>query len=159
MNLNKSTRLVKNKILEVFWCRAPKPGNFGDILTPVILDHYGYAYKYSQPEEANTIMVGSIAKFSKPGMLVLGSGIMTEYARVCPDSNWVWARGPRTRKRVIEVGGTCPEIYGDPALLLPRIYNPTMIEKKYEVGIIPHYVDYDQVKKEFSDANVIKLID
>ena len=38
---------------------------------------------------------------------------------------------------MIECGGTCPEIYADPALLLPK-FCPS-VEKKHKVGFVPHY--------------------
>jgi pyruvyltransferase len=40
----------------------------------------------------------------------------------------------------MEQGIECPDIYGDPALLLPSIFN-LKVEKKYKVGIVPHFVD------------------
>ena len=44
----------------------------------------------------------------------------------------------RTNARILQASTS--EVYGDPALLYPRYYNPT-IEKTYKWGIIPHYVD------------------
>jgi pyruvyltransferase len=58
-------------------------------------------------------------------------------------------RGPMTRDRLIEkLKVEVPEVYGDPAMLLPMFYNPK-VEKKHKIGIIPHYIDMDNpwVKK------------
>jgi len=109
------------KILKVFWFRRPRPGNFGDILTPLILSHYGYTVEHAMAEEADYMMVGSIAKMATARHTVLGSGAMTATPVLCAQTKWRWVRGPRTRAAVIKNGGTCPEVYGDPAMLLPRI--------------------------------------
>jgi len=149
--------MLQDRLLKAFWYRIPRPGNFGDILTPLILESYGYRVQHAMQEDADYIMVGSIAKIATPRHTVLGSGIMTSTPTLCPESRWIWARGPRTRHAVLANGGECPEIYGDPALLLPKIISPAK-EKKYKIGVVPHYVDYDQVKKLYPDHNVINLI-
>src|SRR5690606_5726399 len=51
-------------------------------------------------------------------------------------------RGPLSRKRFIDMGIDCPEVYGDPAILLPKFYNP-VISTTHKMGVIPHYVDKD----------------
>jgi pyruvyltransferase len=142
--------------LKVFWYRKPKPGNFGDILTPLLLKFYGYDVEHAAPEEADYVMVGSIAKIIKPRHTVMGSGVMTSDPILCKDAQWLWCRGPRTRRAVLANGGTCPEIYGDPALLLPKFVPPA--GKKYPIGITPHYIDYQQVKDRYSQYRVINLL-
>lgn len=148
---------MPNKSMSVAWCRSPKPGNFGDILTPFILTHYGYDVTWAGPESADYYFVGSIAKWARPRTTVLGSGVMTSAAKLDPAANWRWVRGPRTRELVIKNGGYCEDVLGDPAMLLPRIVAPA-VEKKYRVGIVPHYVDYKIVKSLYPELPVIDLL-
>lgn len=53
-------------------------------------------------------------------------------------------RGKYTRQLLLQQGVVCPEIYGDPALLLSKLYCPN-ITKRYRMGIIPHYSEEDQL--------------
>jgi hypothetical protein len=147
----------KKDTLNVFWFRRPCPGNFGDILTPLILAHYGYQVNHAMQEQADYMSIGSIAKLARKGITVLGSGAMTSGVKLDPEANWRWVRGPRTRDLVIRNGGQCPEIYGDPAMLLPRIVAPAT-EKKHSVGIVPHYIDYEDVKAQYPDLPVINIL-
>ena len=48
-------------------------------------------------------------------------------------------RGPVTRAGLIANGYTCPDIYGDPAILMPLIYSPTDRTKKKEYIVIPNH--------------------
>jgi hypothetical protein len=63
-------------------------------------------------------------------------------------------RGPYTRE---QVGAGCPDVYGDPALLLPRFHVPRF-PKMHRVGIVPHYVDYHLVKSIVKDCPVINVL-
>jgi pyruvyltransferase len=62
-------------------------------------------------------------------------------------------RGPLTRELV---DGEVPETYGDPAVLLPRMYRPQGAQATYDVGLLPHYVDRDIVG---SYDPAVKVID
>ena len=75
--------------------------------------------------------------------IVWGTGLMYGGAKKVNIPKEICAvRGPLTRKVLFENAIPCPEVYGDPALLLPIIYSP-QVKKTYKVGIIPHFVDYD----------------
>jgi len=50
-----------------------------------------------------------------------------------------------------------PEVYGDPAIVLPRYYNPD-VKKKFKIGVIPHYVDYKAVKEHLAEDTHVTII-
>ena len=114
--------------------------NFGDILTPLILDHFGVAWKETERFSADTFVVGSIIKKVTRHATVLGSGIMSWNDRVERTADYKFVRGPLTRDRILAAGGECPEIYGDAAMLLPLLGNFDL-NKKGRVGYTPHYND------------------
>lgn len=145
--------MQKQKI-KFWWVTNPKPGNFGDIITPLLLQHFNVDFEYHT--EFNAISIGSIAKKAKNETIVLGSGIMNRSDRLFPSADWRFVRGKLTRASIIEQGGKCPEVFGDPALLLPLICDES--KKEYDVGIIPHYVDYDYARSKFPNYKVINLL-
>lgn len=49
-------------------------------------------------------------------------------------------RGPKTREMLLEHGVACPEVYGDPVLLLPRYYSISHVTKRYKYGIVYHFL-------------------
>lgn len=136
--------------------------NFGDILNPYLYSKLtGKQPNIVEPKDVPDatvyLMIGSIISHCQPNVVVWGSGIIrsTDY---CPQPKQILAvRGPRTRKRLLSLGYNCPLIYGDPALLLPLLYKP-VVEKKFLIGIIPHYVDFKFAKQLFSGYPHIVII-
>ena len=71
-------------------------------------------------------------------------------------------RGPLTRKRFLRDGFECPEIYGDPGMLLPLLFPLDSFDQQHrvEVGVLPHWMDYDYVKEfKLVKDDKIELID
>ena len=143
--------------MKVWWLGNKNgQGNFGDILTPSLLNYFGIPHTFvSHFSQAEAICVGSIARRAGSGVKVLGSGIISKRDRVVPNADWKFVRGPFTRRQVLKFGGSCPEVYGDPALLLPLLVASS--DKNYEVGIVPHNVDYNYVKEKYNKSNIIGL--
>lgn len=127
--------------------------NFGDTLTPKIFDYFNIPYEYSP--DGSVISTGSVARHARPGTYVLGSGIISRNDKLSIEANWIFVRGPYTRNRIISLGGSCPRIYGDPGLLLSQIIDPS--KKEFDIGIVPHVVDYDNVKEKYNHYHVIDL--
>ena len=104
--------------------------------------------------------IGSILGFFKgKGMIVWGSGFMTPNSQMKVKPEKVYSvRGPLTRKKLLEQGIECPEIYGDPALLISRYYRPETAQK-YKYGIIPHNEDQDDaLVRAFEGRDDVRII-
>lgn len=125
-------------MLKIYWW--DEPNNFGDVLTPHILTHFGIPWtKPKSFHDANAIMTGSTSRLALNNMYILGSGRIHDTEVANPKAKWMWVRGPLTRDNAIKQGCDVPPIYGDPALFLPEIVKPS--GKKYKCGWIPHYQD------------------
>ncbi len=92
----------------------------------------------------NYLVIGSsLTLLCNEQSIVWGAGVIDASQELPARPKKVLAvRGPLTRQYLLERGIDCPAVYGDPALLLPRYYNPS-IPKRYKLGVIPHYSDFD----------------
>ncbi len=140
--------------------------NYGDLLSKYLVEKIsGKKVKWVHPKKqawykinkVNFLAIGSILAHSSNDSIVWGSGII-DLKHDIAKADFRAVRGPKTRARLLELGFDCPEVYGDPALLLPEYYSPKVV-KKYKVGIIPHYVDYKEVDSKNSENPDIKIID
>ncbi len=138
-----------------------RPPNIGDALSSYIYERLS-AHKappalgmVNPAGLPNYMTVGSILQFADEHTIVWGSGFNTERS-IFGCKNWKEAdeaiirttvkprkicavRGPLTRKRVMKLGVECPNVLGDPGLLMPLLYRPLNQEKKNFLGIIPHF--------------------
>lgn len=140
--------------------------NFGDILTPYIVAHFtNHKIKRISsklfPFYPHFFVIGSILQKSRKTTTVWGSGFISKEATLKENPKKICAvRGPLTRERLLKMGVECPEVYGDPALLMPEIYTPKKLDKNYRLGIIPHYVDKNHPWLEvFKEDSSVKIID
>jgi hypothetical protein len=122
----------------VWWMEGPYPGNFGDVLTPYLIEKITGIPPLFAPRGRGLLAVGSIIKFAKEGTRVWGSGTPRMTDRLAAKAEYCAVRGPLTRSLVLESGGKCPQVYGDPALLLPRFYRPAATGASHRLGLIPH---------------------
>jgi len=125
--------------------------NWGDMIPYKILKELSKSEKLKDSQVFNVknpmvkypiISTGSVMHFTNPDSIVWGTGCIDE-KMVGEKPKKIYAvRGPLTHQELELKGWECPEVYGDPALLYPMIYNP-QIEKKHEWGFIPHYIEFE----------------
>ena len=153
--------------LKINWHRSI---NFGDQLNPYLINHFlGYwPQKYeiwSEIEgrhedltEPHIMLLGSILNEANRFTTVVGAGFVSESSVCISKPNFLSVRGKLTLERILNLYGKNQHniFLGDPALSLPKIFSPNA-DKKYGLGIIPHLIDEDFVRKKFKDCRIISL--
>ena len=153
-----------NKKNILFWSHGEETDkNFGDAINPILFGQITQK-KVANPSTIINLFnkptyyfIGSILdNLNKSNAIVCGTGFQNENAKVLKKPSKIIAvRGPLTRNIFLKYNIECPEVYCDPALLLANIYMPENLEKKYDVGIIAHYIDKEVLsKKRIIDNNL-----
>ena len=65
-------------------------------------------------------------------------------------------RGPLTREFLLKWGQKCPEIYGDPAILMPLIYQ-TSPEAQRDLLVIPQFVTEKMFREKYPDLEIVSM--
>jgi pyruvyltransferase len=135
--------------------------NFGDELSPLILQGLTQSEinRVSRFRSRKLLALGSIIWAAKPGDEVWGSGLLGHERRLnLGGVKFHGVRGPKTRDRLLAMGAVVPEVFGDPALLLPEFCKP-VTEKKYRLGVVPHFSQFFAAKKLMPPDDNVLLID
>lgn len=141
--------------------------NFGDELSPYLIEkitNKRVIHFTGKNKEGSLYAIGSILTYEeiRSGAVIWGSGVMTSKAlklfpylfplnRTMPkliqrlkenkqvNCDVRLIRGELSRNLLIKEGVNCPEIFGDPAVLVRRFYMPSeSVEPKYNFGLICH---------------------
>lgn len=132
--------------------------NFGDILSEKIVERIvGHRIAttlnkslLTECEKRKLLALGSIVHMAEDNDVIWCSGINGKHPDRTDKKFYRFTqldvravRGPLTRQFLMGMGIACPEVYGDPALLLPKLFpefrkaeNPSR-----EYIVIPHYSD------------------
>ena len=119
--------------------------NIGDYLSKVVVSYFAPESKSNGCKKEKTLYgIGSIIGFRCQNATVWGSGIINLNYETIYRTKWSLldlraVRGPNTRNLLIKLGKNCPEIFGDPAILMPFIYKPENVQKKYKCSVIFHF--------------------
>lgn len=128
----------------MFWWKCREGTNFGDELSRVIVERIlGYPVEHRSLKSEGKLLLaaGSILHYARDGDVIWGSGFrenpLQENRFRYLDVRAV--RGPRTREFLLKKGVSCPEVYGDPAVLMGYLFPEfTKQEPIYDYIIIPN---------------------
>ncbi|MEN3322510.1 polysaccharide pyruvyl transferase family protein [Mariniflexile soesokkakense] len=163
--------MIFSSTIRLFWWNEKKlqkksKENYGDLLGKYLVEKISQKkavwvkpsmfsiYNFFSPIY---VTIGSILTHVTGNCIVWGSGIISKES-VVKKAEFLAVRGPQTRKCLLIQGYDVPEVYGDPALLLPKYYNPE-IEKEFKIGVIPHYRDFKKVEAFYKNKTSTLLID
>lgn len=140
---------------------ASTHNNVGDYLSLVIVENMcaqnGVGLSMPVSSRKHLYAIGSIL----PGYqdaVVWGSGFGYDKPKkwYSPAYNWIHrnvhkldiraVRGPETRRILSTMGIDCPEVYGDPAVLMPLFYQGNAEREKHEYIVVPHYSKHENYK-------------
>ncbi len=143
-------RTVSEEGLPLYYWKQQSFTNFGDYLSLKLLERIVgrpiRVYVKKKVDERKLLAIGSIFYFAADNDVIWGSGIngktllKSDYKFSKLDVRAV--RGPLTRAFLKDhFNIDCPEIYGDPALLLPFFFPEfkKREEPTHEYVIIPHF--------------------
>ncbi|MCD8071286.1 MAG: polysaccharide pyruvyl transferase family protein [Akkermansiaceae bacterium] len=133
----------------LYWKPEGGGDNVGDLLSLIVcewcLRYFGIRPRWGRTRRL--CAVGSVLSFIGGGETTIwGTGLMEKRAveamkdprkKMKLDIRAV--RGPLTRSVLRENGFDCPEVYGDPAILMPLVYKPEVKKVPGRTLIIPHH--------------------
>ena len=158
-------RLVKPGRVNLEWWHQRE--NIGDGISPVICEYMlsrkGLSLDSKAKKTCHLMAVGSICGAGGMDATVWGSGIhhrsLQEHILSYKDTRKLdvrAVRGPVTERFLNENGISCPEIYGDPAVIMPLIYAPKIQKKCYPVSVVLH-ISQKENKKPAEEIHQIDI--
>lgn len=168
-------RITSNAILLNAWVNLRNGNlshrNFGDELNVYLLKRLlpdcklfnrNDICRFGHNDRPDYMVIGSLVEeFTTKNSIIWGAGAIEGGNRKLRNKpNKVLAvRGKLTRKYLMDNEVECPQVYGDPALLLPCVYRPESTGNKDEIGIIPHVSEINHPKvKQLVDNCGFKLV-
>lgn len=140
--------LFRYKILKQAPLTWDNTNNFGDALNPYIfkflLKQKVFFCDYNLKNKS-ILGIGSILHKTHEKSIVFGSGFISQTSvNKYPPKSILALRGPKSKEK-LNLPKDTNIIFGDPGILVSKIWKKSKIDKNYKLGIIPHYVDEDDI--------------
>lgn len=133
---------------------APQLNNFGDIMTPVFLKHYGLSITPGN-HQSDIIGIGSLLHDVHPDYdgMIWSSGLIrdTQLTLRNPKVRVFAVRGQMSLDRINAPAKWFDRdaiVLGDGGLLMKKLFpEHADVPKQFKLGIVPHYVDKDSIDR------------
>lgn len=140
--------------------------SLGNVISSWMLDKKNLSFSTEVKKKKFLNTVGSNIFQSYQNTTIWGSGVMYE-----PQSSWKYlsyypfrkldvraVRGPLSREVIMNFGHSCPEVYGDPAILMPLIYQPNFEGGvKRDVLVVPQFIAEKEIRNDNQDFDMISM--
>lgn len=146
----------------LYWKPSKTTDNVGDLLSLVVYKNMlklgGMNHHPLTPNTKRIVSIGSVLSFVGSGhTTVWGTGLMNaECVTALTAKNAKLdiraVRGPKTRERLTHSGFICPSVFGDPAILLPCFYNPTIQKVAGKIVIILHHSKFEKYSTQYKNV-------
>lgn len=140
--------------------------NLGDYLSEIVVralcERNGFTLDKTIDKTKHLYGIGSILQMGYQDATVWGTGFAFELSkfRGLPHRKRKLdirsVRGPKTRRVLLQLGFDCPEIYGDPGILMPLLYEPRQSEHTSFI-IIPHYSVEGETRKWYGEDHILSM--
>lgn len=145
-----SRKTEKGTVNLHWWKMSQKQNNLGDYLSTVVVkwmkEKSGIHTDASRSgKTVHLYAIGSIISGGYQNATIWGSGLIAGklfWWRKFRKLDIRSVRGPLTRDLLLKNGYDCPEVYGDPAVLLPLIYMPQETAKKEDYLFVANHAVY-----------------
>lgn len=142
--------------------------NLGDYLGFVVADYMlkkrGLSLDTWVPQKRHMNSVGATIFSSYQTTTIWGSGVHHAEGIFLKQLHYFpirrldirSVRGPLSREVLLKMGHRCPEVYGDPAVLMPLIYQPH-VEKIHEMLVISQIRTEVKFRAGHPDLNMVSM--
>ena len=126
------------------WWAKPFPGNFGDWLSPLVIEFASNSkVSYIPPERPvrgpHLFAVGSIGRFIKSNSIVVGTGISSKDVQLNKRAKYVSVRGPITAETLVASGGPKVTRFGDPGIVISRVFPIRRAKTNGRFALVRHF--------------------
>ncbi|MEM5532997.1 polysaccharide pyruvyl transferase family protein [Pseudoalteromonas arctica] len=127
--------------------------NAGDSFNEKFINDYfnKTVSKYTLGNQEHYLFCGSILSRANENSIVIGAGLISESVKFNGCKALIGCRGRLTLQRINVIKESLkPSFLGDPGLMVNEMLEKGVLKSQLnpdKIGIIPHFVDYDQVVK------------